>query len=175
MLTAKADRESKLEGLDIGADNYITKPFDAEELRVRVNNLIQQRRKLRDHYRKEFLSDYKDRDLPAPEDDFLVSAISCIKEHIDEPEFNVKQLGKELGFSRTQLYRKILALTDHTPTELIRNLRLKMAAGMFHQGHRNITRVVYSVGFNNPAYFSQCFRELYGINPSEYIRKLKHE
>jgi signal transduction histidine kinase/DNA-binding response OmpR family regulator len=175
LLTAKADRESKLEGLDIGADNYITKPFDAEELKVRVDNLINQRRKLRDHYRKEFLSDFEDQDIPAPEDDFLVSVLNCIKKHIAEPGFNVEQLSKELRFSRTQLYRKILALTDHSPNEFIRNLRLKMATRMFHQGHRNITRVVYSVGFNTPAYFAQCFREIHGINPSEYIKKLEHK
>ena len=88
-----------------------------------------------------------------------------------ESEFNVEQLGKELGFSRTQLYRKILALTDHKPSEFIRNIRLKMAVKMFHQGHRNITRVLYSVGFNTPAYFAQCFRELYGVNPSVYIKE----
>jgi len=79
--------------------------------------------------------------------------------------------GKKLGFSHTQFYRKILALTDHTPSEFIRNIRLKMAAKMFHGAHRNITRVLYSVGFNTPAYFAQCFREVYGINPSEYIKQ----
>jgi len=86
-----------------------------------------------------------------------------------ESDFNVTKLGKELGLSRIQLYRKFLALTDHTPNEYIRNIRLKMAAKMFHEGHRNITRVLYSVGFNTPAYFAQCFREVYGKNPSEYI------
>jgi signal transduction histidine kinase/ligand-binding sensor domain-containing protein/DNA-binding response OmpR family regulator len=171
MLTAKADRDSKLEGLQTGADDYLIKPFDTEELKVRVNNLIEQRKKLRDRYRKELLTDYEGHEIPAPEDDFLVRVMDCIKKHMTESEFNVEQLGKELGFSRTQLYRKILALTDHTPNEFIRNIRLKMAARMFHEGHRNITRVVYEVGFNTPAYFTQCFREVYGVNPSEYIKK----
>jgi YesN/AraC family two-component response regulator len=171
ILTAKADRDSKLAGLEEGVDDYMIKPFDAEELRVRVNNLIQQRQKLRNRYRRDFLSDFKGPDIPAPEDKFLDRAVNCINKHITEFEFNVTQLGKELGLSRTQLYRKILALTDHTPNEFIRNTRLKMAARMFHEGHKNITRVVYSVGFNTPAYFTQCFREVYGVNPSEYIRK----
>ena len=109
--------------------------------------------------------------ISAPEDDFLIRIMDCMKKHMTESEFNVAQLGKELGFSRTQLYRKILALTDHTPSEFIRDIRLKMAARMFHEGHRNITRVVYSVGFNTPAYFAKCFREVYGINPSEYIKQ----
>ena len=147
------------------------KPFYTEELKVRVNNLIEQRKKLRDRYRKELLTDYEGREIPAPEDDFLVRVLDCIKKHMTESEFNVEQLGKELGFSRTQLYRKILSLTDHTPNEFIRNIRLKMAARMFHEGHRNITTVVYEVGFNTPSYFTQCFREVYGVNPSEYIKK----
>ena len=171
ILTAKGDRDSKLAGLEEGADEYMIKPFDAEELRVRVKNLIQQRKKLRNRYRKEFLSDLENHEIPAPEDDFLVRVVGCINKNMAESEFNVEQLGKELGFSRTQLYRKILALTDYTPSEFIRNIRLKTAARMFNEGHKNITRVLYSVGFNTPAYFARCFREVYGINPSVYLKK----
>ncbi|MBD3183159.1 response regulator, partial [Candidatus Poribacteria bacterium] len=172
ILTAKADKNSKLAGLEDGADDYLFKPFDADELRVRVNNLIQQRTKLRNHYRQEFLSDIDRHQLPAPEDNFLVRTVNCIEKHIAEPEFNVSQLGQELGLSRTQLYRKIIAITDHTPTEYIRNIRLKMAARMFHEGHDNITSVLYTVGFNSPSYFTRCFREVYGVNPSDYVKKL---
>ena len=171
LLTAKADRDSKLEGLETGADDYMIKPFDIKELQVRVNNLIEQRKKLRDRYRIKFLTDLEGHEIPAPEDDFMVRVMDCINKHMTESEFNVEQLCKEMRFSRTQLYRKILALTDHTPSVFIRNFRLKMAARMFHEGHRNITRVLYTVGFNTPAYFTQCFRDAYGINPSEYIKK----
>ena len=150
MLTAKADRGSKMDGLKTGADDYIIKPFDAEELQVRMSNLLAQRKRMRDHFRKEFLTDLEGHENPAPEDEFLVSVLNCIKKHLAEPEFNVEQLGKELFYSRTQLYRKILALTDHKPNEFIRIIRLKMAAKMFQEGHRNITRVLYTVGFNTP-------------------------
>jgi DNA-binding response OmpR family regulator len=171
ILTAKADRGSKMEGLGIGADDYIIKPFDAEELKVRVRNLIEQRKKLRERFRKEFLTDPAGLEIPAPEDDFMVRVMDCLKKHLTEPEFNVEQLGKEMGLSRTQLYRKILALTDHTPSELIRNTRLRMAARMFMEGHNNVTRVMLSVGFDTSVYFAQYFRELFGLNPSEYIKK----
>jgi len=171
ILSAKADRDSRLDGLEEGVDDYMIKPFDTEELKVRVHNLIEQRKKLRNRYRREFLSDFEEYDIPPPEDKFLVRAVNCINKHMTESDFNVTQLGKELGLSRIQLYRKFLALTDHTPNEFIRNIRLKMAAKMFHEGHRNITRVLYSVGFNTPAYFAQCFREVYGKNPSDYIKK----
>jgi AraC-like DNA-binding protein len=94
------------------------------------------------------------------------------KKNLEDPEFSVKQLGEELHLSHTQLYRKVLSLTDHTPNEYIRNTRLKMAARMFTEGHRNISTVLYTTGFNSPSYFTQSFRELFGMNPSEYIRKV---
>jgi AraC-like DNA-binding protein len=100
--------------------------------------------------------------------------MDCLNIHLAEPEFNVGQLGKEIGFSRAQLYRKVLALTDQTPSELIRNTRLRMAARMFKEGHKNVTRVMYAVGFNNSSYFAKCFFELYGSNPSEYLDQNKH-
>ncbi len=171
MLTAKADRSSMLEGLKTGADDYLIKPFDAEELQVRVRNLIEQRKKLRERFRKEFLTDQAGYKLPAPEDEFMIRVLDCMEQHMTKSEFNVEQMGKELSLSRMQLYRKILAMTDHTPSELIRNTRLKMAARMFVEGHKNVTRVMLSVGFDTSVHFAQYFRELFGINPSEYIKK----
>ena len=172
MLTARADKSSKLESLETGADDYILKPFDAEELQVRVRNLIEQRKNLRERFKKKFLIATVDQELPAPEDEFLTRVLDCIKKHLSEPEFNVEQMGKELCLSHSQLYRKILAMTDQTPNVFMRNIRLKMAARMFMEGHKNITRVLYSVGFNTPSHFTQCFRELFGINPSTYIKQL---
>jgi len=170
MLTAKADRESKLESLETGADDFILKPFDAEELEVRVKNLIDQRKKLRERYRKEFMTHTGGQEIPPPEDEFMVRVMKCLKKYLSESEFNVEQMGRELGLSRTQLYRKILAMTDHTPSEFIRNNRLKMAARMFLEGHKNVTRVMYSVGFDTSVNFAQHFRQMFGVNPSEYIK-----
>ena len=99
--------------------------------------------------------------------------MDCLKTNMAESEFNVEHMGKELRLGRTQLYRKILALTDQTPSEFLRNIRLKMAARMFQEGHTNITRVMYDVGFNSSAYFAQCFRNLFGINPSAYIKQIQ--
>jgi len=170
MLTAKADRDSKLESLETGADDYILKPFDAEELLVRVKNLIETRMKLRERFRKEFLADTDGQIIPPPEDEFMIRVMNCLKIHLTESEFNVEQMGKELGLGRTQLYRKILAMTDHTPSEFIRNNRLKMAARMFLEGHKNVTRVMYSVGFDTSVNFAQHFRQMFGVNPSEYVK-----
>jgi signal transduction histidine kinase/DNA-binding response OmpR family regulator len=172
MLTAKADRESKLDGLKTGADDYITKPFDADELRVRVDNLIEQRRRLRQKYRKEFLTGQKDIQLAPPDEAFLERVSETIQDHLTEVEFNIESLSHEIGLSRSQLYRKIVALTGFSPVEYQRNIRLKHAARMFQEKHRNIAQVAYQVGFSNPSYFSESFRELYGSTPSEYIKKI---
>ena len=129
--------------------------------------------KLRERFRKEFLADTGGQIIPPPEDEFMIRVMNCLKINMTESEFNVEQMGKELGLSRAQLYRKILAMTDHAPSEFIRSNRLKMAARMFLEGHKNVTSVMYSVGFTTSAYFAQCFREMYGINPSEFIRQNK--
>jgi signal transduction histidine kinase/ligand-binding sensor domain-containing protein/DNA-binding response OmpR family regulator len=173
MLTAKADKESKLEGLSTGADDYLIKPFDADELNVRVKNLIDQRKKLREKFRKEFLMDPGGPVIPPTEDEFLLRLVDCTRKHLEDSEFGVKQLGEELNLSHTQLYRKVLSLTDHTPNEYIRNYRLMTAARMFLEGQTNITSVLYTVGYNSPSYFTQSFRELFGLNPSDYIRQAK--
>jgi len=90
---------------------------------------------------------------------------------LTESEFNVEHLGKELHLSRVQLYRKLLSLTDYTPSEYIRNIRLKMAAKMFQEGYTNISEVLYAVGFNTPSHVTRNFRTLFGMNPSEYIKQ----
>ncbi len=171
MLTAKANRESKMEGLDLGADDYIIKPFDSEELKIRIKNLIDKGKKLREKYRKEFLTDPADKIFPELDDEFLARIKACTKKNLEDPDFNVERLSEEMGLSRTQVYRKLRALTGHTPYEFIRNLRLNAAARMFLKGQKNITSVLYMVGFSTPSHFTQCFRDLYGLNPSEYIRR----
>lgn len=170
MLTARADRDSKLEGLQTGADDYVIKPFDAEELKVRVTNLIAQRMHLREKFRRDFISDQTD--IKAPYDDLLMQKLmDMINKQLDNPEFNVEQMSEELNMSRTQLYRKVNAITGHAPKDLLRTIRLKKAVALFDRGERNISQVMYRVGFNNHSYFAKCFREQYQVNPSEYVKK----
>jgi AraC-like DNA-binding protein len=138
---------------------------------VRVKNLIEQRKKLRERYRKEFMADPVSHEMHAPEDKFMACLAECVKKHLEDPEFNVKQMGEELHMSHTQLYRKILSLTDYTPNEYIRNTRLRSAARMFLEGQTNITSVLYTVGYSTPSYFTQSFREIFGMNPSDFIRQ----
>jgi signal transduction histidine kinase/DNA-binding response OmpR family regulator/ligand-binding sensor domain-containing protein len=170
MLTARADRDSKLGGLQTGADDYMIKPFDAEELQVRVKNLVDQRKHLREKFRKELITEPEGTTAISPEDRLLNKVLEIFTRHLDDPEFNIDRMSSSLNMSRTQLYRKIHAITGHTPRELLQTIRLKKAASLLESGERNISQVAYQVGFNNMSYFAKCFRRLYKVNPSEHLR-----
>ncbi|MEN8229342.1 MAG: response regulator, partial [Bacteroidota bacterium] len=172
ILTARADRGSKLEGLEIGADDYLVKPFDTEELKVRVKNLLEQRRKLRERFRLDFLSIATDMGLP-PKDLFIKRLLDIFNQHISDPEYKMNQLSGELNLSLSQVQKKVMAITGHTPSELFRNHRLKKAATFFSNGHDQVAQVMHLVGFNNQSYFSKCFGELFNMTPSQFIAATK--
>jgi DNA-binding response OmpR family regulator len=168
MLTAKADKQSKLEGLETGADDYLVKPFDTEELQVRIRNLIIQRERLRVKFRQEF-SLKTNGDIPiSPNDQLLQQILDIFEEQLSDSDFSMDQLSELLNLSRAQLFRKVQALTGFTPNDFLRKIRLKRAAELLDNGHRNVSQVMYQVGFNNQSYFAKCFKELYKVNPSEY-------
>ncbi|MCK4978889.1 MAG: response regulator, partial [Candidatus Delongbacteria bacterium] len=172
MLTARADRDSKLEGLETGADDYLVKPFDPEELKVRVKNLLEQRRKLREKFRLEFLSNTTEIKL-SPKDQFLNRLLDIFDQHISDPEFKINQLSGELNLSQSQVRRKVMAITRYTPNELFRNYRLKKAAVLFRSGHDQVAQVMHRVGFNSQSYFTKCFGELSELTPSQFIASYK--
>ena len=119
---------------------------------------------------REFFSLTPQSDNKPYDDNLMQKLISIFELHIDDPDFDIEQLGQEISMSRTQLFRKINALTGSSPKELLRNMRLRSAARLFGEGHHQITQVMHQVGFNNSSYFTKCFRELYGTTPTEYIK-----
>ncbi len=169
LLTARAGRESKLSGLETGADDYLTKPFDAEELIVRVRNLIRQRQQLRERFSQEIKLEPGEAALPSAEEQFLQRAVRLVEAKLGDADFDVVAFSREMGMSQSQLYRKLTALTGYNSSEFIRRLRLQRAAALLAAGQGNVTEVSYAVGFNNLSYFAKCFRELYGQSPSEYV------
>ena len=168
MLTARTSVEDRIKGLETGADDYLTKPFNMKELRVRVKNLILQRRKLRERFRKELMLEPRDIAVTSADERFIRQTMEIIEKYISDQEFSVEQLGSELAMSRMQLFRKIKALTDQSPSEYIRTIRLKRAAQLIESNYGNLAEITYEVGFNHPSYFAKCFRELYGVAPSAY-------
>jgi DNA-binding response OmpR family regulator len=168
ILTAKSDKKSRLEGLETGADAYLVKPFDAEELRIRIRNLILQRRKLQEIYSVWISSDLTQRSVVNHQDNLIKQLFAIIEERFSDPGFNIEHLGEELHMSRSQLFRKVSAITGTTPNKILKLYRLKKAAELIRSDGENITQIMYEVGYRNPSHFARSFRELFGVNPSDY-------
>jgi signal transduction histidine kinase/ligand-binding sensor domain-containing protein/DNA-binding response OmpR family regulator len=171
LLTAKADQPSKIEGLEHGADAYLVKPFHPEELFVRIKKLIELRRKLQEHFRTtgRHLPGLKD-NAPSLDEVFFEKVLRIVEENLGDETFDMPQLCKALHMSRSNLFRKIKALTGQSVTVFIRNLRLEKARDLLLGTDLNVTEVCFRVGFGSPNYFSRIFQETYGVSPSE-IRK----
>ncbi len=170
LLTAKAGLENKLEGLETGADDYLTKPFDGMELLVRVKNLIGQRQKLRALFGSGNENIHpKNITVTSIDQKFLEGVLELLESHFSNSEFGVPQMQAALAMSKTQLHRKLKALTNEAPGELLRNFRLKRAAQLLASKQDTVTQIAYKVGFNNLSYFAKCFKGLYGVAPSAYL------
>lgn len=171
LLTAKADRESKLSGLETGADDYLSKPFDADELRLIVRNRIGERRKMRERFSREITLEPRQITVTSLDEKFLKKVLAIIEAHIDDEHFSIDELSREAGFSNMHFYRKIRALTDQTPSQFLRTIRLKRAAEMLAKNADTVTQVAYAVGFSSLSYFNKCFKEQFGVTPGQFTRR----
>ena len=169
LLTAKASDESKIEGLETGADDYLTKPFQEFELLARIKNLIEGRRKLRDRFSREITLQPASISMTSMDEKLLQHVMKIMEEHIGDSTFGVEAFGREAGMSRTQLHRTLKALTDQSPGDFIRIMRLKRAAELLTNQVASIAEVAFMVGFNDPSYFTKCFQKQFGRTPSEFI------
>ena len=169
LLTAKSDRDSRLEGLGLGADDYLTKPFDTKELMARIKNLIDTRILLQQKFSSgTIVQKLKDKPGINPLDEkFINKIMSVIEAHLSEEEFSIEEISEEIGMSRAQIYRKLKALTGKSPSLFLRTVRLNKAQDMIQNKEFSISEISYKVGFSSPAYFSRCFKEEFGYSPSE--------
>jgi signal transduction histidine kinase/ligand-binding sensor domain-containing protein/CheY-like chemotaxis protein len=171
LLTAKATLNDRIEGLSHGADAYLTKPFNKEELFIRLEQLIKIRRKLQEKYSKTDVNIIKKNKLTL-EERFLKKAIEIIKKNIDDPKLNAGLLATGLGMSESQLYRKLKALGRKSTALFIRSIRLSIAKKMLETTDCNVSEAAYSCGFNDPAWFSRAFKNEFGISPGK-IKKFQ--
>jgi signal transduction histidine kinase/ligand-binding sensor domain-containing protein/DNA-binding response OmpR family regulator len=171
LLTAKTDSAPVVEGYESGADAYLTKPFDFKVLESRIENLLRSREQLRLSYQSMTGLNPEKIKVDSEDEKFIKKALKIVEENISEAAFTVENFGAEMGMSRVSLYKKILALTDRTPIEFIRVIRLKRAAHLLETSQLSVSEVAYQVGFNNPRYFSKYFSKEYEMVPSEYIEK----
>ncbi|MCB0846260.1 MAG: response regulator, partial [Bacteroidetes bacterium] len=171
LLTAKTQPTSKMEGYLQGADDYITKPFKPEMLKVRVQNLLEQREQLRKKYQQQVLLKPKTVELESPDEKLLASLSQLMEDNIDDPEFNVNKMCKALGYSHIQFIRKIKQLTGKKPLELLRSFRLARSRDLLSQKKLTISEVGYLVGYDLPNSFSRAFRKEFGVSPTEFLEK----
>ncbi|MBC7920429.1 MAG: response regulator [Ferruginibacter sp.] len=171
LLTAKDDVQTKKEGFTEGAEQYLVKPFVLEELVARINSLLTQRNRLRLKYSREVILQPTGLTIPDREAEFLETTIRIIEEHLMDESFTVETLQKGIGMSRMQLHRKLKALTNQSTSDFIRSIRLKRAANLLQQPGLQIAEAAHLAGFNHPSYFSKCFKDLFGVMPSEYAKQ----
>ncbi|MCQ2188358.1 MAG: ATP-binding protein [Paludibacteraceae bacterium] len=167
LLTAVHSRETEIESLKRGADDYITKPFDIEVLDQKVMNLMRLKEKIRSRFKIEMISEPTKVATQSPDEKFMIKAMKVIEDNLSDADFDIEKFAVEVGVSRMQLYRKMNAITGMTVKEFIRNIRIKRAKQLLEDGAMTVSEVAYNVGFKDIAYFRKCFKQQVGINPSE--------
>ncbi|MCC8197862.1 MAG: response regulator [Tannerellaceae bacterium] len=171
ILTAQGDQERRLEGLETGADSYISKPFNIKHLKIRIEKLIELRKNMKDRFSKSLNMEAQEITLTSTDERLLQNAINYVRKHMESPDMSVEGMSKELGLSRTHLHRKLKALTGQSPVEFIKTIRMKQAAYLLSTGKLSISEVGYKVGYNTPSYFSSSFSSHFGMPPSIYMEQ----
>jgi DNA-binding response OmpR family regulator len=168
LLTAKTSMQSKIDGLNIGADEYIEKPYSIDYLRARIENLLENRKKIKDSYKNSPELNYRAIAHSKADEDFLNNLISIIHSHIDELELDVDKLATSMNMSRATLYRKVKNISELTPNDFIRLIRLKKAAELLVQKEYRVNEIAFIVGFRSSSYFSKCFQKQFGVLPKDF-------
>ena len=175
LLTALSDDKQRMYGIASGADEFIQKPFHIEELKLRIVRLLEERARLRNAFTQELrspaASDLKIGKTESVDDVFMRKFMALIEESYPDSDFSIEKASDMLGLSRVHLYRKVKELTGVTPTDFLRNYRLKRAAALLREKGRNVNEVAYATGFSSPPYFSKCFKAAYTVTPTEYQEK----
>lgn len=177
LLTSQSDIGNRLEGISMGADAYLAKPFDMEELRVTASNLIRNMQRLQGKFSGALKQEERleEKEVDSNNDQLMNRVMKSINENMSDSEFSVEQLASEVGLSRSHLHRKMKEITGISASEFIRNLRVEQAAKLIRENKINITQVAYAVGFSSEAHFSTVFRKHFGSSPTEYQKRQEQE
>ena len=171
LLTAKVGEENELKGLEVGADDFITKPFISRILMKRISNLINLRKSLQTRYSQHAILKAKDIAITSIDEIFLHKVEQVLEKHLSNPAFNAAAFSKQMLISRMQLHRKLVALTGLSTTNFLRSQRLKHATLLLQNSDYTISEIAYQVGFNSPSYFTKSFKEVYHCTPNDYLPK----
>ena len=173
LLTALSETVNQIDGLETGADAYITKPFENKLLKAQISNLLESRKRLQKSFRESEEKWAGDTSLTQRDKNLVERSVQIVENHLLDTNFSVEQLADELGVSRSSLHRKMRVLTNQSATEFIRYVRMKKALKLMKESDLNIDEIGFAVGFNSHSYFSQCFKKLYGKTPTDYQAELK--
>lgn len=171
LLTAKNTMQSKINGLELGADAYIEKPFSPEYLHVQISNLLNNRNLVKEYYANSPLVHIRSMAHTKADEEFLETVNEIVQSHLEETELDVEHLAKYMNMSRPTLYRKLKGITNLTPNEIINITRLKKAALYLEEGRMNIQEIAEKVGYTSHTHFGRNFQKQFGITPSEYLKK----
>jgi len=176
LLTAKVQDKDRQEALLIGADDYISKPFRLNDLRLRIDNIIENRQRIQHEFKKQTIKETKKKadELQTPDNEFLSRAIQCVNDHMDDTEFDRDAFAREMGASQSTLYNKLRAMTGLNVTSFIRDIRMKAIDDIIRQDpDLRVSDLAYKVGYKDPKYFATAFKKEFGVQPKEYIEKLR--
>jgi YesN/AraC family two-component response regulator len=175
LLTARDTTEHHLEGIDKGADDYITKPFHSRLLLLKIRNLLAVREKLKEKYQKIITLEPRHESVEDPDNKFLQRLMGILDSNLNDADFNVAKLVTEIGMSRPVLFRKVKVLTGMSVIDLIRSTRLKKAEMLLRQKKMSVSEVAFTVGFNDPKYFSKSFHTQFGKTPTKYMESIQEQ
>ena len=171
LLTARSSQESMIAGLENGADDYLTKPFNREELLLRIHNMIGTRKKIRAKFAGLIKVEPKQIAITSVDQKLMERAIEIIEQHMDDEEFSVETFSSLVGMNRVSLYHKIKSLTNLSTREFFTVIRLKRAAQLLRESGLSVTEISYQVGFKDPSHFSKLFKKQFGKTPKEYLKE----
>ena len=175
--------DDRISGLEHGIDDYITKPFSSTYLKIRIKYLLQQRKQLQELYLKQWSKTLKKTPVPIADieptppqitsfdEEFMKRVMEIMNNQMDNSDFIIDEFAKKLGMGRTVFYQKLKSLTGLSPIDFVREMRIKRAKQLAESGEYNVSTIAYMTGFNDPKYFSKCFKKRYGVSPSEFQNK----
>jgi signal transduction histidine kinase/DNA-binding response OmpR family regulator len=169
LLTARSSEQQQLKGLEMGADDYITKPFSFQILEAKINNILTSRQRMRQVFKSKLQIEPNDIAVTSLDEQLMHKVLGLVEKNMANADYTIELMSHDLGMSRTLLYKKILALTGKPPLEFLRLLRLKRAAVLLSKSQLNVSEIAFQVGFNDPKYFSKHFKNEFGVIPSKYI------
>ena len=170
ILTALGEMENRIEGLETGADSYISKPFQSRHLRIRIEKLLESRRKMKERFSRILNIEAQEIDINDTDELLMQNAVKYIRSNMENPDLSVDELSKVLNMSRTNLHRRIKTTTGLSPIDLIKTIRMKQAAYLLSTGNMNVSEVAYKVGYSTPSYFSSSFSAYYNVSPITYLK-----